>query len=260
MELLAHKIIPHTFSGEWVVMIHGAGGSMHIWKKQIDDFSREFNVLLLDLRGHGESVFESKQIEYNLELIASDVIRLMDYLKIPKSHFVGVSLGALVIRSIEMLRQDIIQSIVLAGGIFELNTKLRLLLKSGVALTKILSFQRVYELYAMLLLPRKNHDKSRKIFVREAKRISQQEFVNWLNIAKNTNKQLKHLFAGNPIAPYLVVMGDQDHVFLKPAMHFVQRYNKAVLKIIQNCGHVCNVEKAHEFNQHAIQFLKQHAK
>ena len=159
-----------------------------------------------------------------------------------------------------MLRQDIIQSIVLAGGIFELNTKLRLLLKSGVALTKILSFQRVYELYALLLLPRKNHDKSRKIFVREAKRISQQEFVNWLNIAQNTNKQLKHLFAGNPIAPYLVVMGDQDHVFLKPAMHFVQRYNKAVLKIIQNCGHVCNVEKAHEFNQHAIQFLKQHAK
>jgi pimeloyl-ACP methyl ester carboxylesterase len=239
-------------------MIHGAGGSMHIWKKQTEDFSREFNLLLLDLRGHGDSVFDNPHIEYTLELIASDVIRLMEHLNIRQSHFVGVSLGALVIRSIELLRHDLIQSIVLAGGIFELNNKLRLLLKSGVALTKILPFQRVYQLYALLLLPRKNHQKSREIFIREARRISENEFVKWVNIAKTVNQQLKRLFSVNPCVPYLVVMGDQDHVFLKPAIQFVKRHNKAALEILGNCGHVCNVEKAAEFNRHAIAFLKEH--
>ena len=37
----------------WVVFIHGAGGSISTWKRQIDFFKKEFNVLLLDLRDHG---------------------------------------------------------------------------------------------------------------------------------------------------------------------------------------------------------------
>jgi pimeloyl-ACP methyl ester carboxylesterase len=35
--------------------VHGAGGSSSIWFKQIRDFQKQYNVLLLDLRGHGES-------------------------------------------------------------------------------------------------------------------------------------------------------------------------------------------------------------
>jgi pimeloyl-ACP methyl ester carboxylesterase len=39
---------------DWVVFIHGAGGSSSIWFKQIKAYSEEFNVLLVDLRGHGK--------------------------------------------------------------------------------------------------------------------------------------------------------------------------------------------------------------
>ena len=39
-------------SAEWVVFIHGAGGSSSIWYKQINAFRKEFNLLLVDLRGH----------------------------------------------------------------------------------------------------------------------------------------------------------------------------------------------------------------
>jgi pimeloyl-ACP methyl ester carboxylesterase len=38
-----------------VTFVHGAGGSSSIWFKQIRDFQKQYNVLLLDLRGHGES-------------------------------------------------------------------------------------------------------------------------------------------------------------------------------------------------------------
>ena len=39
----------------WITFIHGAGGSSSIWFKQIRYFSKFFNLLLIDLRGHGNS-------------------------------------------------------------------------------------------------------------------------------------------------------------------------------------------------------------
>ncbi|MDG1186289.1 MAG: alpha/beta fold hydrolase, partial [Schleiferiaceae bacterium] len=39
----------------WVTFVHGAGGSSTIWYKQLKAFSSNFNVLLIDLRGHGRS-------------------------------------------------------------------------------------------------------------------------------------------------------------------------------------------------------------
>ena len=44
-----------TPDAEWVTFIHGAGGSSGIWFKQIRAFQKHFNVLLIDLRGHGKS-------------------------------------------------------------------------------------------------------------------------------------------------------------------------------------------------------------
>ena len=39
----------------WITFVHGAGGSSSIWFKQIRFFSKFFNLLLIDLRGHGNS-------------------------------------------------------------------------------------------------------------------------------------------------------------------------------------------------------------
>ena len=41
---------------DWVVFVHGAGGSSSIWYKQVRDFREHFNVLLIDLRGHPASM------------------------------------------------------------------------------------------------------------------------------------------------------------------------------------------------------------
>ena len=46
---------------QWVTFVHGAGGSSSIWFKQIRDFQKHFNVLLLDLRGHGNSNHQIKK-------------------------------------------------------------------------------------------------------------------------------------------------------------------------------------------------------
>jgi len=53
--LLNYYSYLHTSSKNWVTFVHGAGGSSSIWFKQLRDFKKHFNVLILDLRGHGNS-------------------------------------------------------------------------------------------------------------------------------------------------------------------------------------------------------------
>ena len=65
--------------------MHGAGGSSSIWFKQIREFQKHFNVLLLDLRGHGESSVAIKKVfnqKYTFNSIANDVLEVLDFLKI----------------------------------------------------------------------------------------------------------------------------------------------------------------------------------
>ena len=52
--MLKYEIIDNQ-AEEWVVFVHGLGGSTKTWKKQIDSFSETYNLLLLDLPGHGRN-------------------------------------------------------------------------------------------------------------------------------------------------------------------------------------------------------------
>ena len=87
----------------WVTFIHGAGGSSSIWYKQVKEFSKTFNVLLVDLRGHGKSKNHvyNRLKSYTFEKISDDIIEVLDYLKIKKTHFVGISLELLIKNTFE---------------------------------------------------------------------------------------------------------------------------------------------------------------
>ena len=60
--MINYNVYKNPLSNEWVTFVHGAGGSSSIWFKQIREFKKHFNVLLLDLRGHGKSNFKIKNV------------------------------------------------------------------------------------------------------------------------------------------------------------------------------------------------------
>lgn len=244
-------------TADWVVFVHGAGGSARTFRYQLDDFKSRFNVLLLDLRDHGRSrtLSPPEDNQYTLKLMAKDVMHLLAELKITTAHFVGVSLGSLVIRWIELLQPRIVKSIVLAGGVFGLNRKMKVLLKLGLFIANLLPFHLLYQLLAWIIMPRKNHSKSREIFIREAKRIDQKAFMNWLGVARTIGKELERFFQHAVTVPTLSVMGDQDHVFIGPARAYAERSSKMDMITLPKCGHVCNIENAQDFNSAALAFI-----
>jgi pimeloyl-ACP methyl ester carboxylesterase len=84
--------------GEPVVLIHGWLSSAGInWDLPGTTalLAKDFQVIELDMRGHGQSDKPVKEEEYGSELV-EDVVRLMDYLKVNKAHIVGYSMGGIV--------------------------------------------------------------------------------------------------------------------------------------------------------------------
>ncbi|MCE9547954.1 MAG: alpha/beta hydrolase [Planctomycetia bacterium] len=57
--------------------------------------SKNFQVIALDVRGHGLSDKPTREDAYGPELVG-DVIRLMDHLHIKKAHIVGYSMGGII--------------------------------------------------------------------------------------------------------------------------------------------------------------------
>ncbi|NDE61088.1 MAG: alpha/beta hydrolase [Cyclobacteriaceae bacterium] len=51
-------------------------------------------------------------------------------------------------------------------------------------------------------------------------------------------------------------MGDQDVMFLEPVRKLVRVHKSSLLEVLDNCGHVVNVEKPDQFNQLSLAFLK----
>ena len=79
---------------QWITFVHGAGGSSAIWKKQIPFFSKAFNLLVVDLSGHGYSVSNSTQKlkdKISFESILNDVLEVLDKLNIKRSDIPAVT-------------------------------------------------------------------------------------------------------------------------------------------------------------------------
>ena len=96
--MLHFKTFLRKDTSSWVTFVHGAGGSIAIWHKQLRDFKQEHNILLIDLRGHGKSKSQiyQKLKSYTFDTISDEVMEVLDYLKIQTSHFVGISLGTII--------------------------------------------------------------------------------------------------------------------------------------------------------------------
>ncbi|CAH0535814.1 Putative aminoacrylate hydrolase RutD [Vibrio stylophorae] len=257
--LLFHKCYHHPESKEWVVLIHGAGGSSSIWFKQLKAYRESFNILLLDLRGHGRSnnlVDEILARRYTFKAVTKDIIQLLNHLKIESAHFVGISLGTLIIRTLAELDPRRVKSMVMGGAITRMNIRSQALIRVGNLFKDVLPYMWLYRLFAYIIMPRKNHRESRNLFIREAKKLCQKEFKRWFKLATDINPMMRCFKERESTIPTLYIMGAHDYMFLKPVKEMVSIHRNSQLLEIANCGHVCNVEQPDVFNRESINFIK----
>lgn len=80
--------------GDPVLLIHGGLGHADIWASQVATLAKTHQVIVADSRGHGRST--RTEDPYSYDLMASDYLALLDYLKIDKTALVGWSDGGII--------------------------------------------------------------------------------------------------------------------------------------------------------------------
>src|SRR5919198_21476 len=81
-------------AGDPLLFIHGLGSSHRDWEPQVAFFSRHYQVITYDVRGHGKS--DKPRGPYSVSQFAADAAELMRSLAIAPAHIVGLSMGGMI--------------------------------------------------------------------------------------------------------------------------------------------------------------------
>jgi pimeloyl-ACP methyl ester carboxylesterase len=105
--------------GDPILLVHGFASSKGVnwvypgWVSDLTKNGRR--VIALDLRGHGDSSKLYDPAEYSIEILAGDVIALMDHLKIERADIMGYSMGGRTTAYLARYQPERLRSAILGG-------------------------------------------------------------------------------------------------------------------------------------------------
>lgn len=94
-----------------LILLHSLALNGDMWIPILDDFADQFEVICVDLRGHGQSKYDGNS--FSVEDMASDLKVLVDELGLEKFHLLGMSMGGCVAISFAAMYPSYVERLVL---------------------------------------------------------------------------------------------------------------------------------------------------
>ncbi len=241
--------------GQPLLLIHGLGSSSRDWEFQLDAFAEHFQVITVDVRGHGRST--KAKGDYSIELFADDIAKLMQELEIPSAHIVSLSMGGMITFQLALDHPELVKSMVIvnSGPGFPLkNIKARLKFGLRFFMIKFLSMEKVGKKIASGLFPNPDQQQLRDLFVERFITNHKPSYIKTMKTLINWNvtKQLDKINC-----PSLILAADNDYTSIQSKKDYTALMKHAQLQIIKNSHHALPVEKPEEFNQAVLAFISQ---
>jgi pimeloyl-ACP methyl ester carboxylesterase len=100
--------------GEPLLLLHGYTQSGKSWLPFVQDYSSEFEVYLIDLKGHGKSGAFTEKL--SIRSAAEDLDALLQHLKLKSVNIIGLSYGGDVLFQLALLRPESIRAMITIGS------------------------------------------------------------------------------------------------------------------------------------------------
>lgn len=110
-----HYNIEFSGVGAPLILLHGFSGDSTTWKGIASHLKDSFQLIAIDVLGHGASDKPAQPASYRIEAVAADLIDLLDQLGLAQAHLLGYSMGgrlalALALRQPERFRSLVLES------------------------------------------------------------------------------------------------------------------------------------------------------
>jgi 3-oxoadipate enol-lactonase len=240
-----------------VVLSHSLASSMIMWNPQLKALENSFRVLRYDMRGHGKS--DAPQGRYSIEMLADDVIALIDSLSIEAIHFVGLSIGGMIGQSLALTYPDRLRSVTLCDTISILPEEAKQSFQERItAAGKDGMSGQIDATMDRWFTPgflKSNHPEVTMI----RDQIAATPPAGYIGCSEAIC-QLNYLDRLPEITlPTLIMVGELDPgtpVAASIAIH--ERIANSQLVILPSAQHLSNIEQADAFNKALLEFLLQH--
>ena len=227
-----------------------------MWNDQMEVLTENFRVISYDIRGFGNS--EAGTSDFTIELFVSDLLGLMDALKIEKAMLCGLSMGGYIaLNAIENYPKRF-TALILCDTNCVADTP-EAVGKRMVTIEKIDKYG--VELYANesiknLFAPISFVTNQEKIAV--VKEMIMKTSVQSLSatlLALTMRKETCNKLAEITV-PVLILVGEDDKITPPVAARQMHKNIKgSILNVIENAGHLSNIENSYEFNICLEKFL-----
>jgi len=232
-------------AGTPVVLVHGLGSFVGDWQPQIDALAREFQVIAVDLRGHGGS--GKPPGPYSVPLFASDVAAVMQALRLGPAHVVGLSLGGAVAFQLAVDRPALVRSLtIINSGPAFVATSLRFAILLRLVVLNVFGLKTLGNMIVKRLFPKPEQERLRRAFLDHyvlndpaAYQASTRALVGW-----TVADRLQEIRC-----PVLVISGDRDYTPVAAKEPYVAALPNARLVVVADAGHACTMERPDEVNR-----------
>ncbi|HHT03717.1 MAG TPA: alpha/beta fold hydrolase [Bacteroidales bacterium] len=243
-------------NAETIILIHGFPLNKTMWNNQIEELKENYRVIAYDIRGFGSSDIGSK--DYSIELFVSDLISFMDKLQIKRAILCGFSMGGYIALNAIQNFHERFTSLLLcdtncADDSPETKTK------------RIESIENIKEEG----LDKYAEESMKKLFapISFTKQIAeigliremivktpQESIFKTLHALANRQETCTNLHKIK--VPVLIMVGQQDKITppdIARSMH--EKIAESTISIIDNAGHLSNLENPDQFNSELRKFL-----
>ena len=215
--------------GEPLLMIHGNGGDISAFSKNIPYFAKKYKVIVPDSRAHGKSI--DPQDSLSFEMMADDFAALLDEMHIKKTYVIGWSDGGINALVLAMRHPDKVIRLASTGAN---------LWPDSTALTPD-TWKDMVNTY--------NRDKDKK-------RTTAKEKNDWkIFMLDYDQPHIKPADLKAIKCPSLIICGDHDLIPVEHTALIYKYIPNANLWVVPNSGHGTLIEHADEFNKKVDEFF-----
>ena len=237
---------------EWVLFLHAAFVNHKMFQPQIKYFENKYNILVVDIIGHGKST-DTKKGDC-IEKMSAWIYDIMNAEKIKKIHIVGISLGAVLAQDFANRYPEAVNSLACFGG-YDINnfdkkmqkengtSQIRMMLKAFVSIKWFAKANKKISAYtsdAQTAFYNMNIQFKKKSFMYMS---GLQKLIN-----KYPRKQRQYKL--------LVGCGEHDMPMEIEIVNEWSQYENCERIILKGAGHCANMDSPQEFNLCLENFLQ----
>ncbi|MCC5916610.1 MAG: alpha/beta hydrolase, partial [Cryomorphaceae bacterium] len=242
--------------GTPVIFLHGFPFDKTMWEVQIEALKSTNRLIAMDIRGFGKSTDE--ETELSIDLFGDDLIASMDKLNIDEAIICGLSMGGFIALNAHKRFPDRFKALILCDTQCIADTaevkKKRYKIIEEIDLDGAANFNEGF-------LKSVFHEDSlmhKKELVEKLRQVvfSNSQHIIKMGLIALAERSETCSFLREIAVPTLIICGREDEVTPLAQSEFMNSTIEwSALHVIENAGHVSNLEQPVEFNKHLLDFL-----